>query len=183
MSIFDKLKYLEKLKDPALLELARDPRLKELVTRREFRVSQEELHRELASRAADEELQELGLTVGDGYLDISGRVKKRLIPFAIPFSARFSVHSLDFSPQSKAVHLRLDELKPLDLDRLTRKLTEKVPFLSFADGLVTIHLAKVPRLAALFDCQVGGFRPFDHLVLKELSFRDGEVVGRVGVML
>lgn len=177
MSIFDKLK------NPALLELVRDPRLKDLVTRREFRVSQEELHRELADRAADEELQELRLTVGDGFLDISGRVRKRLIPFAIPFSARFSLHSLDFSPQAKAVHLRLEELKPLDLDRLTRKLTEKVPFLSFADGLVTVHLAKVPRLAGLFACQVGGVRPFDHIVLKELRFLEGEVVGRVGVML
>ena len=45
MSIFDKLK------SSALLELVRDPRVKELVTRREFRVSQEELHREFVTRA------------------------------------------------------------------------------------------------------------------------------------
>jgi hypothetical protein len=177
MSIFDKMK------SAALLELVRDPRLKELVTRREFRVSQEELHREFASRAADEELQELALVVGEGFLEVSGRVKKRLIPFAIPFSARFSLHSLDFSPHNKAVHLRLDEMKPFDVDALTRKMMEKVPFISFADGLVTVHLAKVPRLAGLFACQVHGFRPFDHIVLKELRFHDGEVVGRVGVML
>jgi len=177
MSIFDKLK------SSALLELVRDPRVKELVTRREFRVSQEELHREFVTRAADEALQELALVVREGFLEVSGKVKKRLIPFAIPFSARFSLHSLDFSPHTKAVHLRLEELKPLDLDSLTRKVTEKVPFLSYADGLVTVHLAKVPRLAGLFACQVHGFRPFDHIVLKELRFHDGEVVGRVGVML
>lgn len=176
--------FFDKLRSTALLELIRDPRLKELVTRREFRLSQEELHRELVKQAVPgEDLQELRLTVGEGFLELSGRVKKRLLPFAIPFSARFSLHSLDFSPRNKAVHLRLDELKPLDLDRLTRKLTEKVPFLSYADGLVTVHLAKVPRLAGLFASQVRGFRPFDHIVLKELSFRDGEVVGRVGVLL
>ncbi|HEY6873339.1 MAG TPA: hypothetical protein VI298_11505 [Geobacteraceae bacterium] len=177
MSIF------EKLKSTAFLELVRDPRLKELVTRREFRVSQEELHREFASRAADEELQELALAVGEGFLEVSGRVKKRLIPFAIPFSARFSLHSLDFSPHNKAVHLRLEDMKPFDVESLTKKAVEKVPFLSFADGLVTVHLAKVPRLAGLFACQVHGFRPFDHIVLKELRFHEGEVVGRVGVML
>lgn len=177
MSIFDKLK------STALLELVRDPRLKELVTKREFRLSQEELHREFATRAADEELQELALTVVEGFLEVSGRVKKRLIPFAIPFSARFSLHSIDFSPHNKAIHLRLEEMKPLDLDSLTKKVVEKVPFLSFADGLVTVHLAKVPRLAGLFACQVHGFRPFDHIVLKELRFHEGEVVGRVGVML
>ncbi len=178
MSIFDKLK------STALLELIRDPRLKELVTKREFRLSQEELHRELVRQAAgEEELQELALTVGDGFLELSGRVKKRLLPFAIPFSARFSLHSLEFSVRSKAVHLRLEEVKPFELDALTRKLVAKVPFLSFADGLVTVHLAQVPRLAGLLNSQVKGFRPFDHIVLKELSFRDGEVVGRVGVLL
>jgi hypothetical protein len=177
MTIFDKLR------SSALLGLVRDPRLRELLTRREFRLTEEELHRELASRTADEELQDLRLTIGEGFLDISGRVKKRLVPFAIPFSARFSLHSLDFSLRAKAVHLRLEELKPLDIDALTRKLTEKIPFLSFADGLVTVHLTRVPRLAGLFACHVRGFRPFDHIVLKELRFHDGEVVGRVGVML
>ena len=178
MSIFDKLK------SSALLELIQDPRLRDLLTKREFRLSQEELHREFVNQAADEEeMQELALTVGEGFLELSGKVKKRPLPFAIPFSARFSLHSLEFSVRSKAVHLRLEELKPFSLDSLTKKLVEKVPFLSFADGLVTVHLVKVPRLAGLLTCQVKGFRPFDHIVLKELSFRAGEVVGRVGVLL
>ncbi|HLO25771.1 MAG TPA: hypothetical protein VK187_06640 [Geobacteraceae bacterium] len=178
MSIFDKLK------QTALLELVQDPRLKHLLTRREFRLSQEELHHEFVKQAAgEEELQDLALTVGEGFLELSGRVKKRLLPFAIPFSARFSLHSLEFSPRSKAVHLKLEELKPFELDSLTKKLVEKVPFLSFADGLVTVHLARVPRLTGLFACQIKGFRPFDHIVLKELDFREGEVVGRVGVLL
>ena len=96
-----------------------------------------------------------------------------MLPFAIPFSARFSLHSLDFSPHIKTVHLRLDEVKPFEVDSLTRKLVEKVPFLSFDNGLVTIHLEKVPRLAALLDSQVRGFRPFDHIVLKKLNSMPG----------
>lgn len=178
MSIFDTLK------SAALLELVQDPRLRQLLTKREFRLSQEELHHEFLKQVAGEEsLQEPALTVGEGFLEISGRVKKRLLPFAIPFSARFSLHSLEFSPRSKAVHLRLDELKPFESDTLTQKLVAKVPFLSFDDGLVTVHLARVPRLAGLFACQIKGFRPFDHIVLKELDFREGEVVGRVGLLL
>jgi hypothetical protein len=177
MSIFDKLK------QTALLELVQDPRLRQLLTRREFRLSQEELRREFVQQAEEEELQDLALIVGEGFLEISGRVKKRLLPFAIPFSARFSLHSLEFSPRSKAVHLRLEEVKPFGIDALTEKIVAKVPFLSFADGLVTVHLARIPRLAGLFARQIKGFRPFDHIVLKELDFREGEVMGRVGLLL
>ncbi len=178
MSIFDKLK------QAALLELVQEPRLKQLLTRREFRLSQEELYHEFAKQAAgEEELQELGLAVGEGFLELSGRVKKRLLPFAIPFSVRFSLHSLEFSPRTKAVHLKLEEVKPFEVDSLTKKLVDKVPFLSVDGRLVTLHLARVPRLAGLVACQIKGFRPFDHIVLKELAFREGEVVGRVGVLL
>ena len=138
---------------------------------------------ELVNRVADEDLQELAVSVGEGFLEISAKIKKKLLPFAIPFSARFSLHSLEFSPRSKAIHLKLEELKPLDLDWLTKRLVEKIPFLSSADGLVTLHLVRIPRLTGLLTCQVKGFRPFDHIVLKDLSFHQGEVVGRVGVML
>ena len=178
MTIFDKLKQSH------LMEMLKDPRLKDLVTRREFSVSQEELQREIVTQAAgEEELQDLSVQVGEGYLEISGRVKKRMLPFAIPFSARFSLHSLEFSPRSKTVHLKLEELKPFEVDSLTRKLVEKLPFLSFADGLVTIHLARVPRLEGLLGSKIGNFRPFDHIVLKKLCFRNGEVAGSIGVLL
>jgi hypothetical protein len=172
------------LKGAALLKLIRDPRLRDLLMKREFRFSQDDLHREFVSQAADEEeLQDLALIVGEGFLELSGKLKKRPLPFAIPFSARFSLHSLEFSPRGKTVHLRLEELKPFSLDSLTKKLVEKVPFLSFDDGLVTVHLVKIPRLARLLNSQVKGFRPFDHITLKELHFHEGEVVGRVGVLL
>jgi hypothetical protein len=177
------MSFFSSLKTKAVLELISDPRLKELVTRREFRVSEEELRQELVTRVTDEDIQDLAVSVGEGFLEISGKIKKRLLPFAIPFSARFSLHSLEFSPRNKAVHLKLEELKPLDLDWLTKRLVGKIPFLSSADGLVTLHLIKIPRLTGLLTCQVKGFCPFDHIVLKELSFHPGEVVGRVGVML
>jgi hypothetical protein len=177
------MSFFSSLKTKTVLELISDPRLKELVTRREFRVSEEELRQELVTRVSDEDIQDLAVSVGEGFLEISGKIKKRLLPFAIPFSARFSLHSLEFSPRIKAVHLRLEELKPLDLDWLTKRLVGKIPFLSSADGLVTLHLVKIPRLTGLLTCQVKGFHPFDHIVLKELSFHPGEVVGRVGVML
>ena len=178
MSIFDTLK------QSPLMEMMKDPRLRELVTRREFSISREELQQELLSQTADEEgLQDLTVQVGEGFLEISGRVKKRILPFAIPFSARFSLHSLEFSPRSKTVHLKLEELKPLEIDSLTKKLVEKLPFLTFADGLVTIQLEKVPRLAGLLGCRIGNFRPFDHIVLKQLHFQEGEVTGKVGVLL
>ena len=177
MSIFDRFK------NPALLELVKDQRLKELITRREFRVTEEYLHREFLSKAMDDELTELALKLGAGFAELTGRVKKRLVPFAIPFSARFSLHSIDFTRQGKVVHLRLEELKPLDLDWLTRKLVQNIPFASYGDGLVTLDLTRVPRLAEFYGYQVKGVRPSDFVVIKELLFCEGELVGRVGLIL
>lgn len=167
----------------AIFDLVKDPRIRELVTRREFRLTQEYLHEEFLGRLADEELTDLGLKIGEGFAELSGKVKKRLLPFAIPFSARFSIHSIDFSHKRKVVHLKLEELKPLDVDSLTKKLVEQIAFLSFDQGLVTLDLAKVPRLAELFGYNVKGIRPFDFVVLKDLALNPGEVVGRVGVIL
>jgi len=45
MGIFDKLK------NSSLLELIQDPRLRDLLTKREFRLSQEDLHREFVNQA------------------------------------------------------------------------------------------------------------------------------------
>src|SRR5690242_15005856 len=102
------MSFFDFMKNKAVLELVRDPRLKDLVTKREFRISQEQLQREFVSQTAgEEELEDLALIVGEGFLELSGRVKKRPLPFSIPFSARFSLHSLEFSVRSKTVHLKL----------------------------------------------------------------------------
>lgn len=177
MSIFDRLR------NPALLDLVRDQRLKELVTRREFRVTEEYCHREFVSRAEDDEVRKLSLKFGDGYGEIAGEVKKRLVPFAIPFSARFALQGIEFGPGAKKVHLRVEKVKPLDLDWVTARLVNRVPFLTYGDGVVSCDLTRVPRLADLFAYQVKGVRPSDFLAIRELAFREGEIVGRVGFLL
>lgn len=177
MSIFDMLQ------NPALIELMKDQRLRDLVTRREFRISEEYLHREFISGAMDDEVQELSLRFYDGYGEIAAKVKKRLIPCAIPFSARFSVRSVVFGSYEKKVHLAVEEVKPLDFDWVTKRVVERVPFLSFEEGRVVCDLEKVPRLADLLAKRVKGVKVSDFVTLKELSFRQGEVFGRVGVVL
>lgn len=168
---------------PAILDMIKDPRLKELVTKREFRLTEEYLSREFVGKMADEDISEPAIRIGAGFMELSGKVKKKMLPFAIPFSARFSLHSIDFSQRGKVVHLKLEEVKPFEVDSLTRKLVDRIPFLSYDDGLASLDLTRVPRLAELFDYQIKGMRPFDFLVLKELAFHDGEVVGKVGVCL
>lgn len=167
----------------AVLDLIKDPRLHDLVTKREFRLTEEYLHREFLAKVTDEELTGLNLSIGEGHAELSGKVKKRLLPFPIPFSARFSIHSTDFSHKGKVVRLKLEEVKPIDLDSLTKKLVEQVPFLTYEGGLVSLDLERVPRLAELFGYQVKGIRPFDFVVLKDLVLSPGEVVGKVGVIL
>ncbi|KAF0221399.1 MAG: hypothetical protein FD174_537 [Geobacteraceae bacterium] len=183
MGIFDKLKNLDRLKNPALIELIKDQRLKEVVTRREFRVTEEYFHREFIAKALDEEMQELSLRFFDGYGEITGKVKKRPIPFTIPFSVRFAVEAVDFTPKGKVLHLKVEEVKPLDLDWVTGKVVERIPFLSYREGVITCDLTKVPRLADLFAYQIKGVRLCDFLTVKELLLKEGEVIGRLGFIL
>ncbi len=177
MSIFDKLK------NPALLELLKDQRLREVVIRREFRVSEEYIHREFISRAGDDEVRNLSLRFHDGFGELSGEVKKRLLPVAIPFSARFAITGVEFNSLGKRVHLRVEEVKPMDVDWVTKRVVERVPFLAFRDGLMSCDLEQVPRLDAILASRVGGVRVADFLTLKELVIRPGEMVGRLGVIL
>lgn len=172
-----------KLLSPALLDLLRDQRLKDVLTRREFRITEEYLHREVVSRAGDRELQGLSLKLCDGYGEISGRVKKRLLPFPIPFSARFTVHAFDFGRAEKTLCLKMERVRPLDLEWVTGKVVDSIPFLSYQEGVVVCDLEKVPRLCELLSCRVKGVRPFDHVVLKDILVKEGEVVGRLGFSL
>jgi len=181
MSIFDKVR--DRLKNPALAELVKEQNLKELLLKREFRISQSYLQREFVSRAQDDELQEIHLTLWDGYGRITGKVKKRLLPFAIPFSANFTVQGLEFSSARKYVLLKLSQVEPVDIDWITRKVVERIPFLSCSGDLITCDLTRVPRLAELFAYRVKGVNPWDFIALKEVSFKEGEIVGRVGVVL
>lgn len=174
---------LNLLKNPALLELIKDQRLKEIVTRREVRVSEDYFHRELITRAMDEDVAELAMKFYDGYAEISGTVKKKLIPFAIPFSVRFAIDRVYFTPKEKIVFLRVDEVKPLDVDFVTRKVVEKIPFLSYVDGTIACDLTLIPELDRFFAYNINGIKVCDFLTVKELLFREGEMVGRLGICL
>jgi hypothetical protein len=60
---------------------------------------------------------------------------------------------------------------------------ERVPFLAYRDGLLVCDLERVPRLDALLAHRIGAARVADFLTLRELSLRQGEIVGRLGVVL
>lgn len=181
MGLFDKLK--DKIKNPAMQELVKEQNLKDLLLKREFRFSQGYLQREFMSRAMDDEIPEFNIALFDGYGELNGKMKKRLIPFAINFSATFTIQGLEFSAARKSVQLKLEQVAPIDIDWLTRKVVQRIPFLSCNGNLITCDLNQVPRLAEIFAYRVKGFSPWDFVTIKELSLKEGEVVGRVGVVL
>jgi hypothetical protein len=177
MSIFDRLQ------NPALGEFLRDQRLRELVTRREFRVSQDYIHREFIGRMADDDVTDLVLSLHDGFAELSGQVRKRPLPFAIPFSARLTVRGVEFNTMGKRVYLGVEEVRPLDVDWITRKMVDKVPFLDYRDGLLVCDLERIPRLDSLLSGRIGTRKLADFLTLREVTLRHGEIVGRLGVVL
>jgi hypothetical protein len=186
MSLLDKLTEKLNERNPALAELMKEQSLKELFTKREFRLSQGYLQREFLARALDEEIVELTLTLRDGYGEVTGRMKKRLLP-AIPFSATFTIQGMEFSSARKCVLLKLEKLSPLDIDWLTKRVIGHIPFLSYAGEVITCDLTRVPRLAELFSRRIRlGSRElnvWDLVTLRELNLKEGEIVGRVGVVL
>lgn len=174
---------LDLLKSPALLDLIKDQRLKEIVSRREVRVREDYLHRELVAKAIDEEILELSLKFFEGYGEISGKVKKKLVPFSISFSARFTVERIYFTPKERIVFLKMDEVKPVDLSFITRKIVGTIPFLSYSDGIVACDLHKVPQLDQFFSYNINGIKVCDFLTVKEVAFKEGEMIGRLGLCL
>lgn len=108
-------------------------------------MSQDYFHRELIARAMDEEIHELSMKFYDGYGEISGKVKKKLIPFSIPFSARFGVERIFFTPKEKMIFLKIEEVKPVDVDFVTRKVVGKIPFLSYSEGTISCDLTRCPN--------------------------------------
>ena len=184
MGIFEKFtdRINERIHNPALVELVKEQSLKDLLTKRAFHISQGYIQREFLNRALDDEIVEFSIALFDGYGEIAGKMKKRLLP-AIPFSATFTVHGMEFSSARKCVLLKLEKVGPIDLDWLTRKVVQHIPSLSCTGDLVTCDLTRVPRLAELFAQRVKGLNIWNLITLKELSLKDGEIVGKVGVVL
>lgn len=181
MGILDRLR--DSIKNPVLIELVKEQSLKDLLIKREFRLSQSYLQREFLSRSQDDEMLDLGIAIFDGYGEFTGKVKKRLLPFPITFSATFTIQGMEFSSARKVVFMKLEKVGPIDLDWLTKKVVERIPFLSCSGDLISCDLTRVPRLAELFAYRVKGINPWDFIALKKLSLQEGEIVGRVGVVL
>lgn len=161
----------------------KDQNIRELLTKREFRISEEYLHREFVSRAADEKVRDLSLKIYDGYAEITGRMQQRPLPVFIPFLARFAVHGYEFNRNSKTVHLKIHEVKPMGGDLLIGKLAKKIPFLSYEKGIAVCDLTKMPLLCDVFGYHVKGMPVMDFVTLKELKLNNGEIVGKLGVRL
>lgn len=184
MSIFDRIGTVkDRLKNPALAELVKEQSLKDLMLKREFHIPESYLQREFVGKALDDELLELSLAIYNGYGEIRGKIKKRLIPFPISFSARFVIQGVEFSAARKAVYLKLEQVEPIDIDWLTKKVVERIPFLNCFGDLIACDLTRVPRLAELFAYRVKGLSVWDFITLKELSLKDGQIVGKVGVVI
>ena len=176
MSIFDKLR------TPTVARLLKEQHLVELVTRREFRCAAGFVRREVTPRLADDEIHGIDILFRDGFAELTGQVKKRLLP-AIHFSARFNVERVACTPWENRVYLGLADVKPVDFGWLTRWLVERLPFLTYVEGAVVCALMGIPRLAELFDYRGKGGRVSDFLTIKELAVRPGKIVGRLGVVL
>lgn len=185
MKIFDKIqdRIKETISNQAFQELVKEQSLKDLLLRREFHIPESYLQREFVSRALDDEILELTLAIYDGYAEITGKIKKRLIPFPLSFSGRFVIHGMEFSQARKAVYLKLEQVTPVDIDWLTKKVVERIPFFSCFGDLILCDLTKVPRLAELFAYRVKGVSLWDFITLKELYLKPGEIAGKVGVVL
>lgn len=181
MGIFDRLR--EKLSNPALSELVKEQNLKELLVKREFRISQAYLQREFLTKVQDDEVHDLSIALLDGYGTVTGKVKKRLIPFAINFSATFTIQGMEFTATRKCVFLRLEQVTPIDLEWVTRRIVERIAYLSCTGNLITCDLNRVPKLAEMFAYRVKGMNPWDFIAMKEVRLQEGEIVGRVGVVI
>jgi hypothetical protein len=173
---------LHKLKNPALAAFLRDQRLPELFRRREFRFTEEFLRRELFAQVSDEEIHNLDLSVQDGFAEVRGAVKKRFLP-AISFSFRVRVVGVEFNALGKKLHLAVEQVKPLDLDWVTRRMVERVPFLTYGEDRIMVDLERIPSLAASLSYCIKGIRVADFFTLREVALRSGEVVGRLSVTL
>jgi hypothetical protein len=177
------MKLFDRLTNPLLKQFMQDQNLRELVTKREFRISEEFFRRELVGSGGDEDIREIDVRFYDGYGEITGKVRKKPLPFDIPFSARLSVYRVEFTPEGKSLLLKADEVKPISLDWVTAKIIRKVPFLSWQDGIIRCDLARVPKLAPVFGAEVKGIRPLDFVTIRDVTFQQGALVGRIKLVI
>ncbi len=177
------LKIFNKLSNPILKQFMQDQNLRDLFMKREFRITEEFFQRELAAGGEDDDIRELEVRFHEGYGEITGKVRKKPLPFDIPFSARLSVQRVEFTPEGKYLVLKADQVKPFSLDWVTARIVGRAPFLSWHEGSITCDLTRVPKLAPLFKRELKGIRPLDFVTLREVAFEPGALVGRVKIVI
>jgi hypothetical protein len=161
----------------------KDQNIRELLTKREFRISEQYLHREFVSRAESEKVRDLSLKIYNGYAEITGKLRQRLLSVSVTFLARFAMHGYEFNRNSKKVHLKIYGAKPMSGDLLLGELADNIPFLTCEQGIAVCDLTKVPRLSQVFGYHVKGMPVMDFVTIKELRLNEGEIVGKLGVRL
>ena len=181
LKIFTKIS--DKIANPLLKQFMQDQNLRDLFTKREFRITEDFFQRELISGGDDDDIRELEVRFHDGYGEITGKVRKKPLPFDIPFSARLSVQRVDFTPEGKELVLKVDEVKPFSLNWVTARIVGRVPFLTWQEGSIICDLARIPKLAPLFSASVKGIHPLNFVTLRDVTFQPGALVGRVKVVL
>jgi len=177
------MKIFDKISNPLLKQFMQDQNVRDLLTKREFRITEEFFQRELVAGGDDDEVRELEVRFYDGYGEITGKVRKKPLPFDIPFSARLSVQRVDFTTEGKFLLLQVDDVKPFSLDWVTARIVGRVPFLSWQDGVITCDLARIPKLAPMFGAAVKGIRPLDFVTLRDVTFQPGALVGRIKIVI
>ncbi len=181
MNIFQKVS--DKITNPLLKQFMKDQNLRDLFTKREFRITQELFQRELMAPGEEDDIRELEIRFYEGYGEITGKVRKRPLPFDISFSARLTVQRVDFTPEGKYLVLKADEVKPFSLDWVTARIVGRVPFLSWREGSIICDLARIPKLVPLFGATVKGIHPLNFVTLRDVTFQPGALVGRVKIVL
>jgi hypothetical protein len=177
------LKIFDKISNPLLKQFMQDQNLRELFTKREFRISDDFFQREIAPGEEDDDIRELEIRFHDGYGEITGKVRKRPLPFDIAFSARLTVARVEFTPEAKYLVLKAEEVKPFSLNWVTAKIVGRIPFLTWQEGNIICDLARVPKLAPLFRASVKGINPMDFVTLRDVTFQPGALVGRVKIVI
>ncbi len=166
-----------------LWDFIKDQNLREIITRKEFRVTEEYLNRELVTRVGSDKVKELSLKIYDGHAEVTGKLKQWPMPMSVPFLVRFELLGFEFNRNSRFVRLKVDLARPAGGDFFIGKLAEKIAFLTYEKGIATCDLAKVPLLSGLFGYHLKGTPVIDFVTIKELTLNKGEIVGKLGVSL
>lgn len=163
-------------------EFLRDQSIGDLLIRRQFRLTQSQLNRMLLSLGDPESAGSLSMTLGEGVMELEGRVPLSMLP-AMTVRASLTIAGILTTRDGPVVRLRVESVHPLPVVPFISRIVERIPFLTYRDGLVHCHLHRLPGLDRILLQRVGSQRLVDILILRELHLRQNELTGRVGILL